>query len=1008
MTIKFKIIKIADTKDMTQRRLKVGLADAMAADCQSGGTRREDFRVKEKSVSDLGGSLQVAALFRFALTAAMIFAASLTFAADSPRERLSLDFGWKFHLGDDWGTGEKLDKAGVCAGPANASFPDMVWRTINLPHDWAIELPFDAAADRSHGYKPIGFGYATNNVGWYRRAFTLSAADRGKRLWIEFDGVYRDSRIFLNGYRIAHHEGGYGGFRCDITDVANCHGTNVLSVRADVSQPEGWFYEGAGIYRHVWLVKTSPLAIVPNGTFVYSVFKDNVPGGAAGIHIETRFGNSQNIPADADVKWEVIAPDGTLAATAQESASLKPWEEAEFKQKVQVVTPGLWSPEAPLLYKLVTIVQSGGSMVDRMETEFGIRTIGFDANRGFLLNGRPYVIKGTCNHQDHAGVGVALPDALQDFRVSRLKEMGCNAIRTSHHAPTPELLEACDRLGLLVMDENRLLGSDAQNLADLAEQIGRDRNHPSVFVWSLANEEEVQRDLAAARAFATMQRLAHQLDPTRLCTAAMNSWSPGQPDGFSTVMDVQGFNYLNNGDMDAFHRSNPEKPAIGTEEASAFYTRGIYENTTNYRSAYDDNKPGYGATAEEWWRYYSARPWASGAFVWTGFDYRGEPSPFGWPNISSEFGILDTCGFPKDVFYYYQSWWSDKPVLHLMPHWNWPGQEGREMDVRCFSNCEEVELFLNDRSLGKKAMPKNSHLQWKVLYAPGALSAKGYKNGQVMAEEKIETTGAPAAIRLSADRAVIHADGKDICVVTVAIADPQGRVVPMANNLVYFELTGPGKIIGVGNGDPISHEPDVCVATSRLRMVSLTNWRMIKVPDATDRPEVAAGFSDRDWKQVDVQSDSAPLKPGEWAVYRTQVSLTEKDLAGVDVILNFATIDDEGWVYVNGRYAGESHNWRADPSFDVTKWIVRGTNTIAVVVKNDDNSGGLYHGVTLGFQKAPAAELWQRSAFNGLAQVIVQSESSAGEINLTSHAEGLTSATVTIQTNPQAELSGVP
>jgi beta-galactosidase len=477
----------------------------------------------------------------------------------------------------------------------------------------------------------------------------------------------------------------------------------------------------------------------------------------------------------------------------------------------------------------------------------------------------------------------------------------------------------------------------------------------------------------------------------------MNSWSSGKPDGFSTAVDVQGFNYFNNGDMDAFHRSNPNKPVIGTEEASAFYTRGVYENTTNYQSAYDDNKPGYGATAEEWWNFYSARRWASGAFVWTGFDYRGEPSPFGWPNISSEFGILDTCGFPKDIFYYYQSWWSDKTVLHLMPRWNWAGKEGQSMDVRCFSNCEEVELFLNGQSLGKKTMLKNSHLQWNVNYVPGTLSAKGYKANQVIAEEKVETTGAPAAVHLSPDRAAIHADGQDLSIITVAIVDAAGRTVPTANSLVSFELTGPGKIIGVGNGDPISHEPDMCISTPRLRRVPLNDWRVTKVPNTTDRPEVFGSFNNGDWEKADVRSGSGPLKPGESAVYRTQVLLTENDLAMAQVVLNFATIDDEGWIYVNGKLVGESHDWQIDPAFEVRKWMNLGDNTIAAVVKNGDGFGGLNHGVTLEFQPATVAANWQRSAFNGLAQVIVQSERNVGEIKLTARANGLQPATIAIQ-----------
>ncbi|HXR06242.1 MAG TPA: glycoside hydrolase family 2 TIM barrel-domain containing protein, partial [Candidatus Acidoferrum sp.] len=570
--------------------------------------------------------------------------ASAQTANDSPRRRLLLDFGWKFHLGDDWGTAERLDKAGRSAGPAAARFNDSSWRSLNLPHDWAVELPFDQNASLNHGFKPVGPGFASNNVGWYRRSFLLPAQDLGKRLYLEVDGAFRDTRIFVNGYLIGHHESGYDSFRYDITDVANCGGTNLLAIRVDASEFEGWFYEGAGLYRHVWLVETGPLAIAPEGTFVYSQFSNNVPRGPAAIQIETQIRNYQTKSADATLQCRILDPDGKEVARTEQPAAFEPFSLKTVMQTTQVPAPALWSPEKPRLCKLVTTVTSGGAVVDRTETEFGIRTIAFDPKQGFLLNGAPYVIKGTCNHQDHAGVGAALPDALQYFRVAVLKEMGCNAIRTSHNPPTPEWLEACDRLGLLVMDENRLLGSDSRNLGRLERLVRRDRNHPSVFIWSLANEESVQRSPTAARIATTMDHLARQLDPTRLCTAAMNSWSSNTPDGISAGIDVQGFNYFHSGNMDSFHSANPAMPAIGTEEASAYYTRGIYEATPHYRTAYDTNQPGYGATAEQWWQYYSARPWASGAFVWTGFDYRGEPSPFRWPNINSEFGILDTCG----------------------------------------------------------------------------------------------------------------------------------------------------------------------------------------------------------------------------------------------------------------------------------------------------------------------------------------------------------------------------
>ncbi|MGD0410954.1 MAG: beta-galactosidase GalA [Verrucomicrobiota bacterium] len=736
---------------------------------------------------------------------------------DSPRQRLLMDFGWKFHLGDEWGTAENLNKAGQSTGPARPVFNDSAWRSVNLPHDWAVELPYDPAGTATNGFKPVGPGFASNNVGWYRRSFRLPDEDKDKRLWLEFDGAYRDCRIFLNGFLIGHHEGGYDNFRYDITDAANCGGSNVLAVRVDASEYEGWFYEGAGIYRHVWLVVAGSLAIAQDGTFVYSQFSNNVPRGPATIQIETQIRNTQTKSVDAALQCRILDPDGKEVARSDQTAVFDPLSLKTVLQSTLVPAPVLWSPEQPRLYKLVTVVTAGGATLDRTETEFGIRTVAFDANKGFLLNGEPCVIKGTCNHQDHAGVGAALPDALQYFRVTRLKDMGCNAIRTSHNPPTAELLEACDHLGMLVMDENRLLGSDSRNLGRLERLVRRDRNHPSVFLWSLANEESAQRTAAAGRMAGTMQRLVRQLDPTRCCTAAMSSWSAGAADGISLGIDVQGFNYgfhyPENGNMDRFHAANPNMPAIGTEEASAFYTRGIYENTANYHTAYDTNKPGYGATAEEWWKQFSARPWASGGFVWTGFDHRG-PLPFGWPGVLSPFGILDTCGFPKDVFFYYQSWWRDQVVLHLMPHWNWAGKEGQDIDVRCFSNCEEVELLLNGQSLGRKPMPKNSHLQWMVKYSPGTLLARGYKGGRQIAEARVETTGAPAALQLSPDRLAVRADGEDLAIIAVKILDSQGRLVPDAANLVHFALAGPGAIIGVGNGDPISHEPDVFLAAA--------------------------------------------------------------------------------------------------------------------------------------------------------------------------------------------------
>lgn len=618
-------------------------------------------------------------------------------SAGSPRERLSLDTNWKFHLGDDWPDALRLDKAGVGSGPAAERFADTLWREVQVPHDWAVELPFDSNSDRNHGYKALGMKYPGNSIGWYRRSFEVPKEDESKRTWLIFDGVYRDATVWVNGWLVKHHESGYSPLREDITDVLKFGARNTIAVRVDATKFEGWFYEGAGIYRHAWLEKTAPLAIAPDGIFVYPEFPNNTPQGPATIHLRTTLLNKHRTPANAEVRWNIIAPDGrTMDAGAQQVPQIAAAATVESKGQTRIPSPVLWSPESPRLYQLVTTVSSGGKVVDRQETPFGIRTVGFAPNIGFLLNGKRYEIHGTCNHQDHAGVGVAVPDALHEFRVKRLKEFGCNAYRMAHNPPTPELLDSCDRLGMLVMDECRLLGGDSENLRKWEEQVRRNRNHASVAIWSIANEELAVHDTPqAARAALTMQDLVKRLDPTRPVTYAANEKNVFQ--GINSVIEVRGWNYHLGPHVDDYHREHPNQPIIGTEQASVVGTRGIYANDYNrgHVNALDLVWPGWDTTAESWWTFYAERPWLSGAFVWTGFDYRGEPSPCNWPSISSHFGILDTCGFAKDSFYYYQSWWTDKPVLHLAPHWNWAGKEVQEIQVQALGNCARVEVYLN-------------------------------------------------------------------------------------------------------------------------------------------------------------------------------------------------------------------------------------------------------------------------------------------------------------------------
>ena len=986
-----------------------------------------------------------------------------------PREHLSLDANWKFHLGDDWPNALRLDKAGASGGPAADKFNDNSWRVLNLPHDWAIELPFDRNADGSHGFKAVGPGFAKNSVGWYRRTFELPATDAGKRIWLTFDGAFRDTTVWVNGWLVIRHESGYYPFRADITDIARFGGKNTITVKVDASKFEGWFYEGAGIYRHVWLDKTAPVAIAPDGVFVHTEFNGSTPEGPAAVCVETRILNRLTNSPEVIITHELIDPNGNSLIRTSPTSSMarKPRfagetpaakEQQDFKQVIILrpthltLAPGqkpqnlmpniyvagvfgeppaqvaadveLWSPESPKLYKLITTVEVDGKVVDQKTTEFGIRTFAFDPANGFLLNGKHYELYGTCNHQDMAGVGAALPDALQYFRVARLKEFGCNAIRTSHNPPTPELLDACDHLGMIIMDESRLLGSDEENMRRWDMQIRRDRNHACVGIWSIANEEfNVQDSPQGAAVARTMQDYVKRLDPTRPVTYAAPEGDSFA--GINGVIDVRGWNYhvgknasQYGKEMDSYRAKHPDQPQVGSEQGSTVSTRGIYANDRErgYVSAYDVNAPSWSNTAQEWWTVFADRPWLSGGFVWTGFDYRGEPTPYYWPCINSHFGILDVCGFPKDNFYYYQSWWTTNTVLHLLPHWNWAGKEGQEIRVDALSNCKQVELFLNGQSLGKQTMEPNSKLTWQVKYAPGTLSARGFDaDGKVIIETKVETTGEPAAVQLTPNRKTINADGEDVSVITVSVADAQGRIVPTAGNKVHFAIEGAGKILGVGNGDPSCHEPDTFIAQPAMKSIPVNDWRwkLAELPAKGSLiPEYAPGFDDSTWNTIKPKTDGDTgdqvLSEGQTAVFRSHVSVTDADLANPTVQVRFGGIDDRGWIFVNNQRAGESTDWAAQPVFDIKKYLHAGDNVIAVGVVNEGGSGGLNPDVNVELMGKPVAADWARSVFNGLAQIMVQSTPDAGEIKLTATADGLSPATATIQTQPGAPRPSVP
>jgi beta-galactosidase len=608
--------------------------------------------------------------------------------------------------------------------------------------------------------------------------------------------------VVFNGFYLGRHSGGYDPFSFDLTDFVIPGGRNVLLVRVDATESDGWFYEGAGIYRHVWLVKTNPVHVKRWGTFV----KAAVRSSEAKLSIQTEVSN-RGAAQSARVVSTILDPAGNaVGKDATAAASIDERGEQVYKQEIGVKRPKLWSLEERNLYKLVTEVQVDGTVVDRYETPFGIRTAEFDAEKGLLLNGEPVKLKGTCNHQDHAGVGAALPDAVQYYRVAKLQEMGCNSLRTSHNPPTPELLDACDQMGMLVFDETRMMSSNPEGLSQFENLVRRDRNHPSVFMWSMGNEEGQANGEKGVRILTAMKAVAKRHDGSRPVSIAPTG---AIGTGGLALCDVAGYNYMDP-QAEAFHKEHPNVPVMGTETVSAVGTRGIYitDPAKGYVSSYDPYTTTGRASAEGWWSFCNSKPWLSGGFIWTGFDYRGEPSPNGWPNINSQYGIIDMCGFPKDSFFYYQSWWTGKQVLHLFPHWNWPGYEGKEIAVWVFSNLDKVELLVNGQSLGVKDVKKDSHVAWNVKYAPGTIEAKGFKGDKVVMSEKRETTGAAAKLAMRADRKEIVGNGEDVAMFAVEVQDAQGRTLPITDNEVTFRVTGAGKLIGAGNGDPTDHASD--------------------------------------------------------------------------------------------------------------------------------------------------------------------------------------------------------
>ena len=744
----------------------------------------------------------------------MAWMAIASMNAQNVRETIRLDDGWKFAFGNaadpkkDFGCGTEyfnyLTKANSIhnEGPYAANFNDSTWQEVKMPHDWVSILPYADVASHSHGYKTVGYKYPETSVGWYRKTINIPACDLGKHIVLQFDGIFRNARVWFNGFYMGTEPSGYATQVYDVTEYVNYGGDNLICVRADATLEEGWFYEGAGIYRDAWLMKSAAVGVAPFGTFVYADLKQ--PYDKVTIYVETEVNNHSLTTQQCEVSHRLLDADGREVAKSESSTIMLRAKQTLNSQPLtlNLNTPHLWSPADPYLYKVETTVKVDGRVTDVYETTTGIRDIEFDADRGFLLNGQPLKLKGVNMHQDHAGVGAAIPDALQAWRIKQLKKMGCNAYRASHNPMTPALLDICDREGILVIDENRLTGINEEHLRLLERMIKRDRNHPSVILWSNGNEEwGMENTIQGTRIAAAMREYTHLLDPTRHSTIA-NAGGREMVKG----LDVVGFNYIVQNDVDNQKKNNPTWKIVGTEETTGCGTRGWYFKDEKYPgrmvSLNRTMEQNYENIIERGWKFYDERPWAAGLFYWTGFDYRGEPNPLSYPAHDSEFGILDYCGFPKDEAYYLKSWWTDEPVLHIFPHWNLQGHEGEEVEVWAYSNCDEVELTVNGKKLGRQPMPRNGHLKWKAVYQPGRVEATGYKNGKRILTKTIETTKAAAKVVLKADRQQIAADGQDMAIVNIELHDQKGRFVPNACPVLTFCLEGDANIIGCGNGDP--------------------------------------------------------------------------------------------------------------------------------------------------------------------------------------------------------------
>jgi beta-galactosidase len=747
--------------------------------------------------------------------------------------RIRLTDGWRFFKGD-------------AAGAEQPSFDDSSWRRLNLPHDWAIEGPFDPKYSPSSGGLPF-FG-----VGWYRKTFTLSGGTRNRYVSIEFDGAMANSTVWLNGNLLGGRPYGYIGFSFDLTPYLNPPGSpNLLAVKLAPEDRSSRWYPGAGIYRNVWLDVTGPIHVARWGTYVTTQV---LPDGAQ-VSVRTEIRNRAPAAAKIVLQHTLLDPAGTPVTSQRDAADLPSSAVQQVNSRLTVAKPEIWDIGHPSLYTLVTEILLDGKPVDRYTTPFGIRTIAFDNAKGFLLNGRAVKLQGVCLHHDLGALGAAVNRRATERQLQIMKSMGANAIRTSHNPPSPELLEFCDRLGLLVMDEafdvwrrpkipnDYSKHFDQWSERDVRDMARRDRNHPSVIMWSIGNEIGEQGSPQGAEIAGRLSRFFHEEDPTRPTTAGFNNHWAAIKNGLAAKVGVVGFNYKP-WDYAAVLKDHPGWILVGAETSSVVSSRGVYhlplekyeKHDSLQISSYDIISPPWAYLPDPEFEAQEKNTSVLGEFVWTGFDYLGEPTPFhmgrgqstgkDWPSRSSYFGIVDLAGFPKDRYYLYQSLWTRAPMVHLLPHWNWQGREGQNIPVMVYTNADEAELIVNGKSLGRKKrwsepveLPVGPNISkdgkykskyrllWQVPYQPGSIKAVAYNAGKVVASKEIKTAGAPARLKLLPDRARIAADGEDLAFVTVRVEDKAGNLCPEAMNSIQFTVSGPAAIAAVDNGNPATTEP---------------------------------------------------------------------------------------------------------------------------------------------------------------------------------------------------------